>query len=431
MRRLTRQASVRAAGESPTAEFTAAMAAAGPFEPAPRIAAGVSGGADSMALALLANAWVRERGGDLLALVVDHGLRPESADEAAQTVYRLQALGVPARLLTIPGLSRGPALAERARAARLKALSGACREAGILHLLLGHHAGDQAETVLIRSLGGSGAAGMAAMVPLVETPQLRVLRPLLTVPPQALRTLLASAGVAWVEDPSNADTRALRPRLRLLRRDREGTGPATTALVAAAAAAGRQRANQQAAIAASLGEHVVFRPEGFAVLFRDSLPPAAFAAVLQAIGGAPFPPATNSLTALAASLKPATLAGVRLLPAGRLGPGVLVIREAAAMTPPVPAVPGAIWDGRFRLGSGAQLPVGATMGALGVEAARFRDRSPLPSAVLQTLPALRVREELFAVPHLLYPDCKTCAGIPVIFSPPKAAAGAPYVFGDA
>ena len=54
------------------------MTALGPFEPAPRIAAGVSGGADSMALALLADAWARERGGSLLALIVDHGLRAES-----------------------------------------------------------------------------------------------------------------------------------------------------------------------------------------------------------------------------------------------------------------------------------------------------------------------------------------------------------------
>ena len=113
------------------AEFAAVMAALAPFEPAPRIAAGVSGGADSMALALLADAWARERGGSLLALVVDHGLRQGSGQEAAETRVRLNARGIAVRLLTIAGLAHGPALAERARAARFDALEGACAAAGI------------------------------------------------------------------------------------------------------------------------------------------------------------------------------------------------------------------------------------------------------------------------------------------------------------
>ncbi len=113
-------------------------------------------------------------------------------------------------------------MAERARDARFQILAAACASEGILHLLLGHHAADQVETVLIRTLGGSGPTGMAGMAPLVETAGLRILRPLLGVPPVPLRAMLVSADVAWVEDPSNADPSALRPRLRLLRRDRDG-----------------------------------------------------------------------------------------------------------------------------------------------------------------------------------------------------------------
>ena len=182
------------------------MAALGPFEPAPRIAAGVSGGADSMALALLADAWARERGGSLLALVVDH--RPAPGVGQARRRRRWRGLAHSAsrrRLLAIDGLAGGPALAERARSARFAVLEAACAEAGILHLLLGHHAGDQAETLLIRALGGSGPAGMAGMAALVETRRLRLLRPLLAVPPARLRATLAAAGVTWIEDPSNVD----------------------------------------------------------------------------------------------------------------------------------------------------------------------------------------------------------------------------------
>jgi tRNA(Ile)-lysidine synthase len=412
-------------------EFAVAMAALGPFEPSPRIAAGVSGGADSMALALLAETWARERGGSLLALVIDHGLRPASATEAAATVERLGSIGISARLLPIDGLTRGPALAERARAARFTALEAASAATGNLHLLLGHHAGDQAETLLIRALGGSGPAGMAGMAPLVETTRLRLLRPLLAVPPGRLRATLSVAGVAWVEDPSNVDTAALRPRLRLLRRDRDGEGAATAALVAAATAAGRSRAGQDRNVAANLAAQASLRPEGFAVLSGQPLEPPALAALVQALAGASFPPATRSVVALAAAPRPATLAGVRLLPAGRLGPGMLAVREPAAMAPPVSARPGAVWDGRFRLGDAAVVPPDAMLGALGDDAAALRRFSPLPAAVLRTLPAIRLGETLLAVPHLVYPDRKGCEHYPTQFDPPRPAAAAPFWFGDA
>jgi tRNA(Ile)-lysidine synthase len=419
-----------------SAEFAAAMAGLGPFEPVPRLAAGVSGGADSMALALLGDAWARACGGSLLALIVDHGLRAGSGDEAAEVAARLGALGIAVRMLRIDGLARGPALAERAREARLRMLAEACAGEGILHLLLGHHAGDQAETLLIRSLSGSGAAGLAGMASIVETAGLRILRPLLAVPPERLRATLVSAGVPWVEDPSNVDATALRPRLRLLRRDRDGAGAATTTLVDAAVASGRRRADEEARVAAILADRASLRPEGFGVLCggasgRDGIEPRALAALLQAVAGAPFPPPTRSVAALAAAPKPATLAGVRLLPAGRLGPGLLVVREDAAMAPPVPARPGTVWDRRFRLGADAKIPPGATLGALGADAARLRHASRLPSVILRTLPAIRLDTALLAVPHLHYPDADVCACIPMTFTPPRPAAPTPFATSNA
>lgn len=407
------------------------MAALGPFEPAPRTAAGVSGGADSMALAVLADTWARGRGGSLLALVVDHRLRGESAREAAETAARLGARGIAAKVMAIEGLQRGPALAERARAARLEMLAAACAEAGILHLLLGHQAADQAETVLIRALGGSGDGGMAAMAPLVETRRLRLLRPLLAVPPVRLRATLTALGVTWVEDPSNADTAALRPRLRLLRRDRDGTGPATAALVAAASRSGARRAEQERSVAAALAEAAEIRPEGFAILSGQPLATPVLAALLQMIAGAPYAPATRSVAAVAAAPGPATLAGVRLLPAGRLGRGLLAVREAAAMAPPVLARAGAVWDGRFRLGRIARTPPEATVGALGDDASSLRRHSTLPAAILRTLPALRCGSALLAVPHLFYPDRRVCGCYPVLFSPARPAVAAPFMIGDA
>lgn len=404
------------------------MAGLGPFEPKPRLAAGVSGGPDSMALALLADAWVRERGGALLALIVDHGLRPEAAAEAADSAGRLGERGIAARVLRLTDLGRGAALAQRARDARFEALARACASEGILDLLLGHHAADQAETVLIRELGGSGPAGLAGMAPLVEQRCLRILRPLLAVSPVRLRTFLEAEGASWADDPSNHDQAALRPRLRLQRRDRDGTGSATMSLVAAAAAAGRQRAQQDEATAAELAEHAMFMPTGYAAL-NGQVSARALGALIQTISGAIYPPATQSVARLAVMMKPATLAGVRIMRGGRLGVDWLLVREAPA--PAIPAVAGAVWDGRFRLVASAGLPDGTMLGALGSDATRFRRHSRLPAAVLRTLPALRRNGELRAVPHLGYPDRKACEAIELLFSPSRPAVAAPYRFGDA
>ena len=249
--------------------------------------------------------------------------------------------------------------------------------------------------------------------------------------PARLRATLIAAGVAWVEDPSNVDRTALRPRLRLLRGDRDGTGSATVELVAAAAASARQRARLDERAAAELAENAMICPEGFAILSGGPLDPAALSALLQAIAGAPFPPPTGSVIDLAAAPGPATLAGVRLLPAGRLGPGLLVVREAAAMASPVLALAGTTWDRRFRLAGTARFEPSATLGALGADAARLRKSSPLPAAVLRTLPAIRLGTALLAVPHLVYPDREGCEGFPVLFNPPRPAAAAPFWFGDA
>jgi len=373
---------------------------------------------------VLADAWARAHGGATIALVLDHGLRAAAADEARATERLLTGRGIAVRVLRLTGLAPGSALAERARIARYATLTAACEAAGALHLLVGHHRADQAETVALRVLRGSFSAGLAGMAALVELSTTRLLRPLLGVPPGALRALLRAKGIDWIEDPSNRDTHATRVRLRLLAGDRDGEGTAWITRAAAVAGAARQAAEIHAADV--LGCTASIRPEGFAIVAGRAMPPAALGALIQAVSGAPYPPAPDAVAALAARPAPATLGGVRLLPAGRLGPGLLLVREAAAMAPPVAARPGAVWDGRYRLARDAAPPAGATLGALGEDATRLRDHSALPAAVLRTLPALRSGPAVLAVPHLRYPDVPTCARLRVLFAPPHPAAGAPF-----
>lgn len=413
--------------------FAEAMEACGPFEPHPRLAVAVSGGADSMGLALLAKAWVELHQGSLTALVIDHALRPESGAEAELTAARLAAVEVPVTRTRLTGLRPGPGLAERARMARYQALAAMCADAGIPHLLLGHHAADQAETVLMRGLRSSGPAGLAAMPLATEHAPVRLVRPLLRVPPARLRALLREAGVEWVEDPSNANLEALRPRLRSLRADSGGTGAATSALVDAAGASGMARALRETQTAHDLSQRIELRPEGFAILSPGSIGADSLAAVVQAISGAPYAPPAGQVAEAARAPRGGTLGGVRLMPAGRLGPGMLVVREPAAMAAPTPALPGVIWDRRFRLSyidpnlsdGGKSLVIGA----VGDDAATLRRWSDLPAAVLRTLPALRRGSDLAAVPHLRYPLPRICERVRVIFAPAGPAAAAPFFAG--
>ncbi len=362
----------------------------GPWAGTGRIAVAVSGGADSFCLAILAARWAAGRGIETLGLVVDHGLRASSTPEAELTAERLAARGIGSHILTLDALYPGAALAERARTARYAALTACCRDAGIVDLLVGHHAGDQAETVLMRRRAGSGPDGLAGMADLAETNDLRLLRPLLAIAPDRLRGTLSALGLKWVEDPSNQDVRALRTRLRHELADPDGQPGLAAGLLDEAAHEGERRMARDIEQAGQLGLAAMLRPEGFAILPPGLVPARALAALIRTIAGAAYPPMLERVAALIRNPRPATLAGTQLMPAGKLGPGWLLLREAAQVGDPVAAAPGALWDGRFRLHADANaLPGGLMIGRLGEDAAAERSRTGLPSAVLAVMPTLR------------------------------------------
>ena len=379
------------------------MARLGPFGRGRRVAVAVSGGADSTALALLAHGW-----GQASALVVDHRLRQDSTAEATLTLRRLLERGIEGRILTLGGLRPGPGLPARARAARYAALTAACQAAGAVDLLLGHHAGDQAETVAMRRDAGSGSAGLAGMAALRVTGPVRLLRPLLSVRPDRLRATVAAAGMEWVEDPANADGRFTRARVRL-------------ALAGRCGPAGGEGAARRTEEAGAWPAAIGVAPGGYATLPAGPLVIGQLAAAVWTVSGRPYPPAPGSVRRAAAA-GAGTLGGTRIF-ASR-GPR-FVVREEAAMAPPVPALPGTVWDGRFQVERCDQ--PGLQIGPLGGDSALLRRGSRLPSAVLRTLPALRRDGALWAVPHLAYPSAAMCAAVRVVFRPARPVAGSPFV----
>ncbi|WP_130730705.1 tRNA lysidine(34) synthetase TilS [Komagataeibacter xylinus] len=376
------------------ARFSARMAALGPWPgPGAPVCVAVSGGADSMALAILARGWRP----DVTGLVVDHGLRAESRVEAEQTVARLARLGMPARLLALEGLARGPRMAERARRMRYQALFAACRDLGALDLLVAHHAGDQAETVLMRQQAASGHDGLAAMAVATDMADVRLVRPLLGVGKDALYATVRAAGVDWVEDPSNSDLRTARARARhALAADSALAGT----LLADAGQAGQARQARDMQDARWLAAHARFHPGGWVVLPPDLAPPRLLSALMRVVGGRDYAPAREAVAALVARPRAATLAGVALMP-WRDGQW-LVAREEAGLAPSMEAAPGAIWDRRFILRTPA-LPPGWRVGGAGPVAAWWPHggrRSCWPARLLRTLPALWHDGQVKAVPHM-------------------------------
>ncbi|MGB9118350.1 tRNA lysidine(34) synthetase TilS [Bradyrhizobium sp.] len=183
---------------------------------APAIVLAVSGGPDSIALMWLAARWRRAltRGPRLVAVTVDHGLRAEAAGEARGVKRLARALDLPHRTMRWTGAKPKSGLPAAARAARYRLLAQAARESGATHILTAHTRDDQAETLLMRLLRGSGIAGLSAMARVTEREGVLLARPFLNVSKSQLITTLRKAKVGFADDPTNRDTNFTRPRIR-------------------------------------------------------------------------------------------------------------------------------------------------------------------------------------------------------------------------
>jgi len=195
------------------AALDALLADVPPALPRQSMISAVSGGPDSMCLAVLASRYAVRQGLGHRAIIIDHGLRPGSAAEAARVRARLQRMGIPADVMSIDSPAPVTGIQNWARSARYARLLHAARQ-GRAVLLLGHHSDDQAETVMMRLLRGSGLAGLAAMRGMTCREGVALLRPMLGLDGALIRRFCATQGIGVETDPSNADRRFERVRLR-------------------------------------------------------------------------------------------------------------------------------------------------------------------------------------------------------------------------
>jgi tRNA(Ile)-lysidine synthase len=400
-------------------EFSASLASIAQFESSPFLAVAVSGGSDSLALAILADRWARERGGAICALTVDHGLRPESSEEIRRVQAWLLARAIRHEVLVWAGEKPRTGIQEAARLARYRLLGGWCRDHACLHLLTGHHRDDQIETHLIRRRAHSGLDGLAGMSAIRELAGCRLLRPLLGIPKDRLSAFLEAERQPFISDPSNLDPAFERSRLR------QGNGaPAgnegSSCPLGEIRALGRARAEREHERNALLARYVSLHPAGFALLDPAMLPETPpemterlLSAVTAAIGGASYPPRREGIARLREALGGAarrgdTLGGCRFM---RWRGRILVTRELAKAAPPLRLRSGErmFWDRRFEIMMPPTNGSPFRIGYLGLPGAPRLDRgipqlrrARMPPLLFPILPAVWDKEGIAGVPHLGY-----------------------------
>jgi len=415
---------------SDTRQFFATMAAISGFETSPTLAIAVSGGADSMALLLLAQDWVKENGGSIVALTVDHGLRPGSAAEALQVQGWCKTLGIAHHILTWSPPALASAIPMQAREARYRLMSDWCCAHHILHLLTAHHQGDQAETLLLRTARGSFIDGLACMAPVKPLHGIRLLRPLLSTSRLQLESFLLERNQPWLEDPTNRNLDYTRNLLR---------HKLPTAKVEQASQLANEFAKYRNLLECKLANKLTngtsIFPEAYvaiALSLFKTLPPEcalrALSHLIVTLTGQDYPPRTEKLERLYEEIMSDAITKRRafsgLIFAYQQKEGqLLVTREPNATEPPlaIKAQEKRLWDRRFWVTADKDCEL-RPLGADGLKLLGAT-RLDLPKAVLVTLPSFWRLEELLAVPHIQYgPKGKYRAA----FRPAKPLAGAAF-----
>jgi tRNA(Ile)-lysidine synthase len=386
-----------------------------------------------MALTVLMQQWVQTHGGSLVALTVDHRLRPESTDEAAQVARWMAARGIAHHTLTPPHDVASNNLQEAARTWRYDALAAFCTTHGILDCVVAHHAGDNRETAVLQAARGDTADGGAGMRAVRNYRGVRFLRPLLTVERAALEELLRAEHIAWIDDLSNRDPRFARVRSRT---SLAGDDALRRTLDASLAQEAAERAARDATLAAAAMRLVTFHPLGFAEFsaaawraLEPRLASQLLADCLTTIGGQEHRPRAADTArlsaALAAPMRKQTLHRCEIT---LRGDRVRIAREAARVAPPLTLSGDGqhVWDGRFRVRTA--LPAGEswTLGALGTAGrSQLRQAAPALADLPVSTPVLRGLDERLIVPHI---EAQHLAmpNVRIGFAPPKPLAAAPF-----
>jgi tRNA(Ile)-lysidine synthase len=342
-------------------EFYALMRGFGPYPQATCLALAISGGPDSMALAWCMKGWAQAHGCRLVALIVDHNLRPESAVEARQTQVALTALGLVAEILRWDHPPLTSKIHLIARKARYRLLTAAALRHGASFLLTAHQREDQGETILMRLAKGSGIDGLAGIAACVQLDGLKLVRPFLATPKDRLIATCKAARLPFTTDPSNLSGRYARGRLRRVLSLLESEGLTVDRLTELAARAADARDALEHYKNALLRVASQRDAAGVLSLSLDHLRAApraiadrALITCLQSVHPEDYAPEQDALTRLRnmllgeTEMTPRTLHGCLI---AKTATHVVIMREASAIIATLAVKPGdcVVWDKRWEI----------------------------------------------------------------------------------
>ncbi|WP_371808034.1 tRNA lysidine(34) synthetase TilS [Ruegeria sp. HKCCA5463] len=339
----------------------------------PKLGVAVSGGGDSVALMHLLHQVAQNEEIALFVATVDHGLRPDAAQEAVTVSRQAAALGLPHDILHWAGWDRSGNVQDEARKARYSLLAGWAQQRGIDAIALGHTADDQAETLLMRLGRSSGVTGLSGMSASRQWEGVTLLRPMLGITRKDLRTYLTGIGATWVEDPSNQDPRFDRIKareavsgLKPLGIDALSLSRVAENLAQAHAALGVFAQESARNVAQVEQSDVKVDRAGFAALPKE-IRRRVLLGCLVWIAGLGYPPRQAAVEQAMKAIidgRAGSLSGCLLVPEGM---SVWICREFKAVEARISA-PDEVWDSKWVL-TGPEIS-GAEIRALGEDGLR-------------------------------------------------------------
>ena len=382
-----------------------------------KIAIGVSGGPDSLSLAILLNKYKKKYSLNIISFTIDHQLRLESKKEAEYVKILMKKISIEHKTLLweMPHPKRN--ILELARIARYNIINKACNQYNADLLMLGHHQNDQIETFIMRLEANSGLDGLACMKDktkiITNYGILNIFRPLLKFQKKELISICESENIKWINDPTNFDLKYKRTKARRIIRNSNIYKDFNSSITLF----NKLKKNMDKILYYNVKKNVLFHNIGMCQIeesYFNNLPKLFKEKILnfliKIIGGKKYPRKKTILNRLIENIscenkKNFTGGGVYFVRKKKI---LILIRQYE------PSIKNillnskySIWDRRFLVtnhGNKKNILIGALTEKDYLKMVKLKKiRKPsIPLSAIKTLPTIRVLDEIVSIPHLLY-----------------------------
>jgi len=385
-----------------------------------KIAVGVSGGADSMALAMLARNWTKKYQIKLITFTVDHGLRLESKFEVNLVKNIMKKNDITHKTLVWKGIKPQSGIQEKARTARYKLLAEACIKNNAKYILLGHHKDDQIETFIMRLTSNSGLDGLSCMSSenylLTEAGPIKIIRPLLDINKKCLIEFCTEQKIKWINDPSNKNFAYRRTQIRSINDSQINDDFYKTIIVYK-----KLKKSFNSYVENFIQDSFVYNKNGICQFSREKFIRCPYIIqerflkkIFFSIGGKTYPPKTKTIKRIIKNICSKKFSNAT---AGKVffdidNKVITVLRQPEPLIKHTPLLNKVtLWDKRFMVEVKFKSP-DLSIGPLGekdyVEMRKLKKvkKSDIHYYAVKTLPTIRSLDEIVCIPHLSYSKSK-------------------------